>query len=64
MEYKQYIEAQRKQWIGKKVMYDGATYTVVDVDYNGSLLINRPARFTNTTAVSTTMVQLIEEANE
>ena len=53
MSYRSYIEKKRSEWIGKKVIYagDNNVYTVVDVDYNGALLINKPARFTDTTAV-------------
>ena len=61
MTYREYNESQRKKWIGKKVMYDGAVYTVVDVDYNGALMIDKPAKFTDTTAVSISMIQVIEE---
>lgn len=38
-------------------MFEGSTYTVVDVDYNGMLLIDKKARFTDTTAVESYMVQ-------
>lgn len=53
MTYKTYINMKRSEWIGKKVIYagDNNVYTVVDVDYNGALLIDKPARFTDTTAV-------------
>jgi len=57
MTYKEYIEGLRSKWTGKKVIYDGQIYTVVDVDYNGALLIDKPARFTATTAVAVSMVQ-------
>ena len=33
-------------------MYENEKYNVVDVDYNGMLLIDKKARFTDTTAVS------------
>ncbi len=62
MTYKEHNEIERKRWTGKKVMYEGTAYTVVDVDYNGALLIDKRARFTDTTAVSISMVQIIEEA--
>lgn len=59
MSYRSYIEKKRSEWIGKKVIYagDNNVYTVVDVDYNGALLINKPARFTDTTAVDVINVQ-------
>lgn len=56
MAYRDMIEEMRKEWTGKEVTFDGKKYTVVDVDYNGALLINKPARFTETTAVGTWMV--------
>lgn len=57
--YKEHIELQRERWIGKKVLFEGSVYNVVDVDYNGCLLIDKKARFTDTTAVETYMVQEI-----
>lgn len=59
--YSQYIQQLRDQWIGKKVMYEGKVFTVVNVDYNGALLIDKKARFTDTTAVATYDVQEIAE---
>ena len=54
MDYRKYIDMQKEKWIGTKVIYagDNNVYTVVDVDHNGALLIDKPARFTDTTAVS------------
>lgn len=52
MLYKDYIASRKREWIGKQVLYQGEKYTVVDVDYNGMLLINKPAKFTETTAIS------------
>lgn len=57
--YREYIDAKRDIWKGKKVMYEGSTYTVVDVDNNGMLLIDKKARFTDTTAVESFMVQKV-----
>lgn len=51
MTYKQYIENKKKQYVGKTVNYKGAMYTVVDIDYNGCLIIDKPNRFNLTTAV-------------
>ena len=59
------IAMDRRYWIGKKVLYEGlnehspSAYKVVDVDYNGMLLIDKPAKFTDTTAVASWMVQEI-----
>ena len=52
MAYREYIEKMKEEWIGKKVLFEGKQYIVVDVDYNGALMINKKARFTDTTAVS------------
>lgn len=52
MTYKEYIENERKQYVGRKVMYCGSVYTIVDVDYNGFLMIDKKAEYTDTTAVS------------
>jgi len=50
--YRELVEKDRAEWIGQKVWFEGEQYTVVDVDYNGALLIDKKARFTDTTAVS------------
>lgn len=50
--YRELVEKDRAEWIGQKVLFKGEQYTVVDVDYNGALLIDKKARFTDTTAVS------------
>ena len=57
MSYKKYIEDLKKAWTGKKVLFGEKTYTVIDVDYNGALLIDRPAMFTETTAVGISMIK-------
>lgn len=59
MTYKKYIEQQKKEWVGKKVSYENSVYTVVDVDYNAALLIDKKAQFTDTTAVGEWMVKVI-----
>ena len=51
MTYKEMIEKRKAEWIGKTVKYRGGRYKVLDVDYNGMLIINRPAQFTDTTAI-------------
>lgn len=55
-----YYEEMRRDWIGRKVIFEGQTYTVVDVDHNGGLLIDKKARFTDTTAVGSWMVKRVE----
>ena len=49
--YREYIETLKKEWIGKKVRFEGKEYEVMDVDYNAGLLINKKAEFTMLTAV-------------
>ena len=56
-DHKTWIEEQRKHWIGMEVTFEGHKYKVVDVDYNGGLLIDKPAQFTETTAVPMWMVK-------
>lgn len=55
--YREWIEKLKKEWIGKSVIYENGKYNVVDVDYNGILLIDRKARYTNTTAVSISSIK-------
>lgn len=57
MDYKERIAQMRAEWIGQEVEFEGRKYNVVDVDYNGALLINKPAEFTDTTAVPVWMVK-------
>lgn len=52
MTYKELVAEDRTRFIGKKVKYEGGIYTIVDVDYNGALMIDRETRFTDTTAIS------------
>lgn len=57
MIYKEYINKLKKKWIGKDIFYQGMNYKVIDVDYNGFLLINKPNYYhasyiSNTTAIS------------
>lgn len=52
MTYKELVAEDRARFIGKKVKYEGGIYTIVDVDYNGALMIDRETRFTDTTAIS------------
>lgn len=63
-DYKDWVKGQREKWIGRSVLYEGREYTVEDVDYNGLLLINKPAEFTETTAVGEWMVREIERSGD
>lgn len=57
-DYKDYINKLKDKWIGKIVIYENKSYNVVDVDYNGMLLIDKKAKHTDTTAVSTSSVEI------
>lgn len=58
--YRNFIAAMKSRWIGRSVMYAGEIYQVVDVDYNGCLLINKKAEFTDTTAIDAFMAQAVK----
>lgn len=49
--YREWIEELKTEWIGKEVIYENNKYKVVDIDYNGLILINKKAKHTETTAV-------------
>ena len=51
--WRDYIEKLKAEYIGKQVIYDGNVYNIVAVDYNGIIHIDKPAKFTETTAVYT-----------
>lgn len=51
--WKEYIERLKNEWVSKKVVFEGAVYTVVDVDYNGVLMIDKKGKYTETTAAFT-----------
>ena len=57
MTYREWIESLRAKWIGQTVIYEGEKHTVIDVDYNGYLLIDKPAEFTETTAITIARVK-------
>lgn len=59
MTWREYIESMKTKWIGRRVEWDGMPYTVVDVDYNGGLLIDMPAQFTDTTSVPAHKVKML-----
>lgn len=52
MTYRELVEKEKSEYVGRKVLYKGEKHTVVDVDYNGGLLIDLPTQFTETTAIS------------
>lgn len=42
--WKEYIDKLKSQWIGKEVVYENEKHRVVDVDYNGLLLIDKKSK--------------------
>lgn len=54
MTWSERIKALRKEFEGKKVSYEGSIYNIAFVDYNGIIHIDKPGKFTKTTAVYTT----------
>lgn len=57
--YREWIDGLKTKWIGKTVIYNNARYRVVDVDYNGLLLIDKKTIYTKTTAVKIYQVKEI-----
>ena len=53
MSWRTHIDELKKNWIGTKVLYENKIYTIVDVDYNGVLHIDKPTEHNETTAVFT-----------
>lgn len=60
MAYKDYIASLKRRWVGRRVTLEDGEYTVVDVDYNGMLLIDKPAQYTDTTAIAPHTVPWIQ----
>ena len=50
--YQEYLRSQYAKYIGAQVRYNGLLYKVIDVDYNGFLLIDIPSDHAETTAVN------------
>lgn len=57
--WREFIDSMKEEWIGKSVLFENEKYNVVGVDYNGILLIDKKAEFTDTTAVSIEMVKVL-----
>lgn len=51
MQYKDWIKSLEAEFVGKRIKYDGNTYTVAKVDYNGIIHINKQSEHNETTAV-------------
>ena len=57
MTYREYIERKKTEWIGERVSYKGVVYTVIDVDYNGCLLIDAPRYYHDSYTSPTTAIE-------
>ena len=57
--YREWIEKLKEQWIWKKVIFENDHVLLIDVDYNGALLIDKKARMTDTTAVGASDIKAI-----
>lgn len=62
--FQEYCRSYYAKYIGRKVKYQGRLHTVVDVDYNGFLLIDIPTDYAETTAVIIADVEFMEVENE
>ena len=51
MSYRDLVERERREYIGRDVIYKGERHKIVDVDWNGAILIDLKAQFTDTTAL-------------
>lgn len=49
--WKQYIETLSNEFIGKMIEYNGKSYTIAKVDYNGIIHIDKPTEHNRTAAV-------------
>ena len=49
--WRDYIEKLKAEWIGKRVEFAGQVYTIVKVDYNGILHIDKKTKWNDTCAV-------------
>ena len=56
MAWSDYIKREKEKWVGKKVIFEGNQYTVVDVDINGALHIDRPQYYCESYTSKTTAI--------
>lgn len=49
--YRELVERENKEFTGRHVEYKGTKYTVVGVDYNGGILIDKKDEYKDDTAV-------------
>lgn len=60
MAYKEYIKERKKEYVGKTVLFEGKEYKVIDVDYNGMLLINKPRVYCESYTSPTTAIEIFD----
>lgn len=56
-----YLEELKNKWMDRKVIFEGIVYTVIGIDSNGALLIDKADQFKTDTAVAPYMVEEVEE---
>lgn len=56
MAWSDYIKGMKEKWVGKKVSFEGKQYTVVGIDMNGALLIDRPQYYCESYTAKTTAI--------
>jgi len=54
-----FIKEKKQKWVGEVVIFDHKPFSVVDVDMNGALKINKASQFNETTAVSESDVKRV-----
>ena len=57
MSWKDHIEENKKKWIGQTVIFENEKHTVVDVDMNGALHIDKPKKYCETHTNPTTAIE-------
>lgn len=58
--YREYIDELKRKWIGRTVEFESKRYNVVNVDYNGMLLIDKKSTYLPSTAVEIFDIILIK----
>ena len=51
MSFSAWVKTLANEFVGKKVQYEGKIYTIVKVDSNGLIHIDKPSMYNTTTAV-------------
>lgn len=52
-----YVKELKHEWLGKKIIFRGRAYTVVDVDMNAALLIDAPHTYCDSYTSETTAIE-------